>query len=897
MKLIQRTSVKILRDPHYRLVGIIGPQGYGKSTLLAQVEQLEPRALVIRLTDADPTPVAIAALIGQAINRKFGRLPDDRLSFDLQRNSLTAIGAAAALRHDLANHAPLRLLVDDAHVLDNEGRRFFLQHLLPNLSDEVHCTFVMHAEENLPLGSQQPRVNVAYLGTNELRFNDAELQLLGVDSEVARRTDAWPAAVMLAREGKNPSAVAEGILATLDDTLVADLRKMSLVSTWTQQDKLLHQALGLHDGWLDSARSAGVPLTQVGESDYQPHPFIREVLLDQLRSRPGEFHQAQWAVASAVEYSQPLTAVEAYLDAGDRTQAQQVLTKAVADLHQAEAISDALPLLERLAPGPTEALHLAWAQAVFEGGNVVRGLSMADHSARQAEGQLRVDALATYGRMRLRTGNFQKAQHALRQAATLTIDPVHGQRVRAELALALALAARNGEEECADEAIIEGTAVRDSASGQYNDNVLMANTAQMIGFAVKGLRDLAHESAERAYSKIGTLPGGQTVITCLLHIANFLADEGDLKLAKTCFQQALEMYGPLTLNDNSSSACSLYLTLTRLDLRSGSKDAIRHADRATRIAQSFQDGPLLREAQLLHLVSILVTPGGYLQHELNQITEKLRGDEKADSAVKLVEQVFIRKRELSVRDLTLLDRTPLDLRAVLLLGSLLRNGNNSQWREELVQVRRKLGAGAIAAYADAMNINLPLHLTMELHLDVKALRGKPVIKLNDQLINAPPRHLVLLLALAWDKEHSIRTRDVPGRVFDSESLKSLSTNIGELTRTLDSVAGRGKVVTKAYGLMSLTGWRITLDIHRIGFCPTNELEAIYTSAVYSNLGDSCPPVVREMREFARQQLIGRLQQLSQTQPKEAANMLGRLAQRDPALKNVTLGGLLGVLEA
>ncbi|HET6713673.1 MAG TPA: LuxR C-terminal-related transcriptional regulator [Actinomycetota bacterium] len=222
------------------IVSVIAASGYGKSTLMAQFVDHDPRpsAWLSLGEDADD-PVALARYLALAIDpvAPVGESLTNELDGLQPRIRLVTAGLAAAIR---GADAPFILVVDDVHLLTD--RRCFA--LLRNLSGEVApgclVVFVARSETPLALGRARAAGELLELGIDDLRFTpDDAADLLRasgareIDAEdVARLTDqteGWAVGLYLAARSiaANPSAAPSF---SGDDRYVADYLRETMLA-------------------------------------------------------------------------------------------------------------------------------------------------------------------------------------------------------------------------------------------------------------------------------------------------------------------------------------------------------------------------------------------------------------------------------------------------------------------------------------------------------------------------------------------------------------------------------------------------------------------------------------------------------------------------------------------
>jgi LuxR family maltose regulon positive regulatory protein len=235
--IVPRTALlrRLLADRQAQVVAVVGPPGYGKTTLLAQWAARDRRPFAWLSLDARCNdPVVLVASLAVALSQG---VPVPPAVFDHlvaahrpQREAVVAELAAAVARA----RRPFVLVLDDAHLLtDTEGLdalRTLLHHL------PVDCGFAVAGRREPPLGLPRLRGEgrVLDIGAAELRLDAGGardlLAAAGVELPSARvvdlvaATEGWPIGLYFAalahRGGAGPPAPVEGFSG--EDRLLAD---------------------------------------------------------------------------------------------------------------------------------------------------------------------------------------------------------------------------------------------------------------------------------------------------------------------------------------------------------------------------------------------------------------------------------------------------------------------------------------------------------------------------------------------------------------------------------------------------------------------------------------------------------------------------------------------------
>jgi LuxR family maltose regulon positive regulatory protein len=191
-----------------RVVLVSAPAGYGKSTLVAQWSDLDPRASGwVQLAHGDNDPVVLLARVVAALERTGsvrGELLEE-LSRRMPRIDEVALPLLAA---DLGERDPFVLVLDDAHVITAEKSRAILALLVDQVRSGSQLVLITRGDLGVPLGRLRASGDLVEIGTELLALDAKEtrdvaasegLELSEEAAAVLReRTEGWAAAVALA---------------------------------------------------------------------------------------------------------------------------------------------------------------------------------------------------------------------------------------------------------------------------------------------------------------------------------------------------------------------------------------------------------------------------------------------------------------------------------------------------------------------------------------------------------------------------------------------------------------------------------------------------------------------------------------------------------------------------
>jgi LuxR family transcriptional regulator, maltose regulon positive regulatory protein len=301
------------------VAAILAPPGYGKTTLLAQWAERDPRA--------------------------FGWLTIDRRDNDpaVLYRSLAAI---------LDRTGPAVVVLDDVHLLRNLNCLDAVARLVDHLPEGSQLAIAGRGEPPLPLARLRAEGRMVELGPEDLAMDEGEasslLEFGDIDpakvdvAELVRRTEGWPVALHIAVRAAQAVALAG------DDRILVDYLQFELLShlperlvTFLTRCSVLDRMSGpLCDAVLATTGSADL-LESLTRSSlltmpldrrrqwYRLHRLFRELLRSQLeRDEPGlavelTRRAAEWCAANDL----PEPAIEYAMAAGDAGRAASVLVE------------------------------------------------------------------------------------------------------------------------------------------------------------------------------------------------------------------------------------------------------------------------------------------------------------------------------------------------------------------------------------------------------------------------------------------------------------------------------------------------------------------------------------------------------------------------------------------
>jgi LuxR family maltose regulon positive regulatory protein len=352
-----------------RVVGVIAPAGYGKSTLLAQWALAEDRRVAwVSLDRFDDDPTVLLSLLASAYARVS---PGNAgLVADMAGLGVSALGRAAPrLASALwASPVPFVLMLDDLHELQSPGCHDVLGVVISGIPRGSQVVAASRADQpHLP--RLRPSGDVLEFLASDLALDAAGAEQIFAAAHVSlprelaatvtERTEGWPAglylAAMIARDSGGGALTVSG-----DDRIVADyLYRESLVALPESVQRFLRYTAVLDqlcaplcDALLGEPGAQGrlrdleasslflIPLDRRREW-FRYHALFREFLLGELRRvEPEAIMKLHLRAADWYEsHGSRAMAVEHLLVTTERDRCVQLVTALVLPTYQAGQMS------------------------------------------------------------------------------------------------------------------------------------------------------------------------------------------------------------------------------------------------------------------------------------------------------------------------------------------------------------------------------------------------------------------------------------------------------------------------------------------------------------------------------------------------------------------------------
>lgn len=370
-KLHRPRLVEILQDNLWRrLILIVAPAGYGKTTLLADLTAHTDRPVCwVRLTEHDQDPMRLARVLVDSLRSRF---PHARKRLNLAGlETLPAEGVGRTLAAAIAQaiSRSLLLVIDDLHLLSgSQGSAAFLSGLVGAAPPNLCCILSGREVLDLPLAKPTAEGNILTIGHGDLALGEDELEGLlasdersPVDEPTRRRlmfdTKGWVAGVLLLRlrglealqastpDGKELTYeyFAGEVLGKQPEELQDFVLRSSVLPVMTAEG--VEKVVGVDDGsrWLRMALAKGLFVSTSGTSPrtYEYHPLFREYLLGTLGRTDSRLLRSLTMLAARhlANKGEDEQAVQLYLSAGASSRAMAVAATAATRMEREGRLS------------------------------------------------------------------------------------------------------------------------------------------------------------------------------------------------------------------------------------------------------------------------------------------------------------------------------------------------------------------------------------------------------------------------------------------------------------------------------------------------------------------------------------------------------------------------------
>lgn len=341
-RLVPRTSLleRLVASPE-RVVSIVAPPGYGKTTLLSQLaDRVGPRLAWVSCERADNDPVVLWSHVLAALDRFAPVAADGAAVLAAAGGGVEAVPKLMSVLDRL--RAPVTIVLDHLDAIDSAQCTLAIAELAHRVPDGWRLALASRDATAVPLTKLRMERRLLEVGVDQLAMTDDEAAVLlreaGADvsfaeaAELVTRTEGWPAGLYLAALAIRSGAPVSEFGFTGDDRLVDEYIRSELLARLTTaqlgfliETSILERLTGPLCDALLTGRGSGraleelarrnllvVPLDRRGEW-YRYHHLLRELLQAELRrgdperarelhSRAADWYEANDMAEAAIEH-------------------------------------------------------------------------------------------------------------------------------------------------------------------------------------------------------------------------------------------------------------------------------------------------------------------------------------------------------------------------------------------------------------------------------------------------------------------------------------------------------------------------------------------------------------------------------------------------------------------
>jgi LuxR family maltose regulon positive regulatory protein len=317
---VQRTKLveRLSSADEARVVSIVAPAGYGKSTLLAQwLEHDHRRGAWLTLDHYDNDPATLLSDAAQSLQLA-GLLSSDAPA-EFRFTSKTALSHGVwALVGSMSEATPGILILDQADSLRSRASRDVVAELAARMPPNVTLAVASRSDIRLPAARLRSRGELLELAAGDLAMNGEEAAALaahlGIDTDevvidaLVEHTEGWPVGLYLTMLAAKSGDAAPALLQVRgDDRFLADYMRGELLGRASEKRASLLMRLSILDEFsaplsdflleredssrtLDALASANLLIVPLDHRRrwYRYHHLFREFLLAELQRREPE---------------------------------------------------------------------------------------------------------------------------------------------------------------------------------------------------------------------------------------------------------------------------------------------------------------------------------------------------------------------------------------------------------------------------------------------------------------------------------------------------------------------------------------------------------------------------------------------------------------------------------
>jgi LuxR family transcriptional regulator, maltose regulon positive regulatory protein len=535
----QRLIERIEAAADAKLVALIAPSGFGKSTLLAQYLRASSRPTVwihVEYDDADPSRLLehlAQGLEAQAVT--------DTATEAAQPSERAFAQLASRLNDEPDN---FHLVFDEINRLGIEARHG-LKRFIDGLT-EGHRVFLSGYDlEHMRLARAVADGSAVVLGVQELAFDSGETEAFlaargyaGDARQAHALLEGWPAGLALVAASSSghiaPSNLVLDALDSLTPTLRQKIAEAAVLDVWSE-DTAREVGTDLPAGWVLEVQRAGLPIAPLGDGRFQPHQVLMDALERELRAVPKRHKQLHRLAGRASERNGFFVrATQHYQAAGDRRDLLNALNAFTKKLLEAGRFHLLRDVLESVPEDQLEPhLRVSLARCYLETGQVARAEGLLQYL--EVTGTDRVALLYTRCVLAARRGQYA----ALLELCDETDALSHGQGTPSLDRLRAVAFASLGRHDAARDAIRRALEWAEAQSAVHVQAAACA-AAQFVYF-VLGDTGLRQHYLQRGIELFRALDEPTQVLELYNDLADLYRHHGRFEEASILLDQALDI--------------------------------------------------------------------------------------------------------------------------------------------------------------------------------------------------------------------------------------------------------------------------------------------------------------------------------------------------------------------
>ncbi len=432
--------IKMLDECEARVILLLAPAGYGKTTLARQWVKTLSGAIWVSATPAHRDVVTLSEDLAAGIDALGGNASKFiREYLSAQSNPQRAArGVAGALADQINNQRVQWIVIDDYHELVES---LAAEQIIDHLQRGANPRFLI-ASRLRPSWARSRQIvygELAEIGRSELAMTESEsTQVLGRRSEaeeLVRQAEGWPAILALAAAAKDAAPIpgmlpttlyrflAEELFQAAPEDLRSQLTTLALLPDMTQRTIEEHLSVD-SDDLITQGRDLGFVS---GDEKPDLHPLLREFLVQKLSEQPFAEREVRKAIdyCLRVEHWDRALALIGRFGLDDLV--EPVLRQAFKPLARSGRVGTLSAFAEvvRTAPNfPPPAVDVIGAEVALRDGqlDLAEDLAMRVRAQLSADDPLRSRASTIAGHSTFLSASFPKAEDNFSDARETAMD-------------------------------------------------------------------------------------------------------------------------------------------------------------------------------------------------------------------------------------------------------------------------------------------------------------------------------------------------------------------------------------------------------------------------------------------------------------------------------------------